>query len=84
MASYQDFTKKYRESTLRNILELVEAQGTNVCAYSHLEWSNFCDCKYPIPGKEHQSSEVTGCPELREIREILRTALQHTDNTQEG
>lgn len=65
-----------RQEVFQDLLNRVEQLGTEVCTYSHKRWADFCDCKYPIKGSGYQSSEVTGCPELRDIKTDILRVLQ--------
>lgn len=56
-------------------LKAIERMGAAVCAYSHLEWADRCDCKYGVAEGDRpwptMGERGNGCPELRIVREVI-------------
>jgi hypothetical protein len=69
---------------LNQALGQIDALGERLCCYGGEPWPHrICDCKYPFPDG-HRPSEVTGCPELREIRDLICRALESPSTQETG
>ena len=65
----------------RLALDLDEFRQNRMCAY-HAGMTQTCDCKYLRP-ESRGHSEMTGCPELRDIvAELLEYALVATTSAE--